>query len=51
MNNIENIKNENSLIEEQIPPNNDKTFNKIKDLQTLLKKESSLKELCKKIIK
>ena len=25
----------------------DKTFNRLKKLQTLLKKESSLKELCK----
>ena len=29
---------------------NDKTFNKLKDLQTLLKKESALKELCKFLI-
>ena len=27
---------------------NDKTFNRLRDLQTLLKKESALKELCKK---
>ena len=26
---------------------NDKSFDKLKELQTLLKKESSLKELCK----
>ena len=26
----------------------DKTFNKLKELQLLLKKESALKELCKK---
>ena len=26
---------------------NDKTFNRLKELQVLLKKESSLKELCK----
>ena len=25
----------------------DKTFNRLKELQTLLKKESALKELCK----
>ena len=31
--------------------NKDKTFNKLKEIQTLLKKESSLNELCKKIIK
>ena len=29
---------------------NDKTFNRLKDLQTLLKKESALKELCKFLI-
>ena len=29
------------------PSNNDKTFNKLKELQYLLRKESSLKELCK----
>ena len=29
----------------------DKTFNRLKELQLLLKKESALKELCKKIIK
>ena len=28
----------------------DKTFNRLKDLQQLLKKESALKELCKKTI-
>ena len=28
---------------------NDKTFNRLRDLQSLLKKESALKELCKKI--
>ena len=27
---------------------NDKTFNKLRDLQSLIKKESALKELCKK---
>ena len=26
----------------------DKTFNKLKELQALIKKESALKELCKK---
>ena len=30
---------------------NDRTFNKLRDLQTLIKKESALKELCKKINK
>ena len=29
----------------------DKTFNRLKELQLLLKKESALKELCKKINK
>ena len=28
----------------------DKTFNRLKELQDLLKKESALKELCKKIL-
>ena len=28
---------------------NDKTFNRLRDLQSLIKKESALKELCKKI--
>ncbi len=27
-------------------PDEDKTFNRMKELQTLLKKESALKELC-----
>ena len=30
---------------------NDKTFNKLRDLQSLIKKESALKELCKKLYK
>ena len=30
---------------------NEKTFNRLRDLQTLIKKESALKELCKKIYK
>ena len=29
----------------------DKTFNKLKEIQLLLKKESSIRKLCKKIIK
>ena len=34
--------------ETQSTPNDvDKTFNRIKELQTLIKKESALKELCK----
>jgi len=28
----------------------DKTFNRLKEIQSLLKKESSIRELCKKII-
>ncbi len=31
-----------------IPIYNEKTFNRLRDLQTLIKKESALKELCKK---
>ena len=30
---------------------NNKTFDKLRDIQTLIKKESSLKELCKSKIK
>ena len=29
---------------------NDKTFNKLREIQSLIKKESALRELCKKII-
>jgi hypothetical protein len=36
-------KNENIAIN----PDEDKTFNRLKELQALLKKESALKELCK----
>ena len=32
-----------------LPLDNDKTFNRLKELQTLVKKESALKELCKKL--
>ena len=41
---------ENPSIENMEATNNqnDKTFNRLRDLQTLLKKESALKELCKK---
>ena len=28
---------------------NEKTFNRLRDLQSLVKKESALKELCKKL--
>ena len=37
----------NSIIIEK-PKDIDKTFNRLKELQVLLKKESALKELCKK---
>ena len=39
--------NQNAQINEK-PQDIDKTFNKLKELQSLLKKESALKELCKK---
>ena len=41
---------ENPIIKNTDANNNqiDKTFNRLRDLQTLLKKESALKELCKK---
>jgi hypothetical protein len=42
------IKEDNSLDDKQDISNNYKTFNKLKELQTLLTKESALKELCKK---
>lgn len=42
------IKEENHLDDKQDITNNYKTFNKLKELQTLLTKESALKELCKK---
>ena len=43
-----------SIITNNTPPevkvlNNNNTFNKLKNIQNLLKKESALKELCKKI--
>ena len=31
------------------PSDNDKTFNRLKELQVLVKKESALKELCNKL--
>ena len=43
----ENREKKESNINEK-PKDIDKTFNKLKDLQSLLKKESALKELCKK---
>jgi hypothetical protein len=39
--------NENKVIAEA---QDDKTFNRLKEIQTLIKKESSLRELCKNII-
>jgi hypothetical protein len=39
--------NENKVIAEAP---DDKTFNRLKEIQTLIKKESSLRELCKNII-
>ena len=41
---------ENNNLKESMSMNNDKTFNKLKELQILIKKESALKELCKKIL-
>ena len=38
---------ENIIINSEQSENTDKTFNKLKELQYLLKKESALKELCK----
>ena len=43
----ENIINENSNIKTNIINNNAKLFNRLQNLQTLIKKESSLKGLCK----
>ena len=42
------IKEENHLDDKKDITNNYKPFNKLKELQTLLTKESALKELCKK---
>ena len=42
------IKEESTLDDNQDNSNNYETFNKLKELQTLLTKESALKELCKK---
>ena len=46
---IENVfnKNSNSNIKTDIPNENIKLFNRLQNIQTLIKKESSLKELCK----
>ena len=48
MDKIKDIKNQKPINSIEIPSNSDKTFNKLKELQILLKKESALKELCKK---
>ena len=40
--------NNNTIKDMSISSNNDKTFIKLQELQALLKKESALKELCKK---
>lgn len=39
-----------NLLKEVTKPNNYKTFNRIKELQVLIKRESALKELCKNIL-
>ena len=43
MNNIENIKEENILVD------NNETFNKFLDLQLLINEERGLRDLCKKL--
>ena len=42
-----NIFNENSNVEINLIKDKVKLFNRLQNLQTLIKKESSLKELCK----
>ena len=44
---FENDIKENSIIEIDIKKENTKLFNRLQKLQTLIKKQSSLKELCK----
>jgi hypothetical protein len=41
---MDSEKNDKNKVEEKL---SDKTFNRLKELQNLLKKESALKELCK----
>ena len=48
MNQAEEVLNKTNNIPE-IKALNNNTFNKLKNIQNLLKKESALKELCKKI--
>ena len=43
----ENVLNENSKVKIDAIKDNAKLFNRLQNLQTLIKKESSLKELCK----
>ena len=43
----ENIFDKNSNIKTDTPNESIKLFNRLQNLQTLIKKESSLKELCK----
>lgn len=45
--NTNNINTINSSLTSLPSDQSDKTFNKLRDLQNLLKKESALKELCK----
>ena len=49
MNQEEEFSNNKNNIPEVKALNNNNTFNKLKNIQNLLKKESALKELCKKI--
>ena len=44
---MEEIEDDNKIVQNF----NNKTFDKLRDIQTLIKKESSLKELCKSKIK
>ena len=44
---MEEIEDDNKIVQNF----NNKTFDKLRDIQTLIKKESSLKELCKSRIK
>jgi hypothetical protein len=50
---INNSENQNTTLINNIEAENnrnDKTFNKLREIQSLIKKESALRELCKKII-
>ena len=50
MENNKNIENLDIKIDTETNKEKDKTFNRLKYLQILLKKESALKELCKFLI-